>query len=112
MRALPDRKILPVSDVFRSALLRTPVEVRDELPVGGAGGIEFLVPLGDRCLQVDDLLFQMGNASLQSIDVGGSADAGFAPCFGAEQFGEPLLQPTNMSGLADDLARGVGEVGL
>lgn len=56
--------------------MRASVEVHDEFPVGGAGGIEFLVPLGDRGLQVNDLLHQMGDTSLQGADVGGIADIG------------------------------------
>jgi hypothetical protein len=57
-------------------------------------------------------LFQVGDAALELIDVGGSAKARLAPGLLAQQLGEFLLQLPDVGGLAGDLAVGVGQVGL
>jgi hypothetical protein len=63
-------------------------------------------------LQVDDLLFELGDALLQGVHVDRGADACLAPGVVAEQFGQPLLKAPDLGGLAGDLAVCIGEVGL
>ncbi|MGW2050921.1 hypothetical protein ACWCPF_38015 [Streptomyces sp. NPDC001858] len=50
-----------------------------ELAVGAADGGEVVVPVLERELQVDQLLFEGGDAGLELFGLVGAADAGLAP---------------------------------
>jgi len=63
------------------------VDLGHEFSVGAACGGEFLVAGFQLQAHVDDLLFEVDDAPLQLVDVGGRAEAGGLPRLLAEQFG-------------------------
>jgi hypothetical protein len=65
--------------------------VSDQFPVGCSCGIEILAAFLTLTGEVDDLLFDVGDAVLELIDVAGYAEAGLAPGLLTQQFGELLL---------------------
>ena len=71
---------------------RSPVGGRDvdtghEFAVGGARGGEVFIAFVEFEAQVDDLLFEVSDLLVEGVDVGGGAQARFAPCLLAERFG-------------------------
>ena len=74
------------------------IELRHELAVGGTGSVEVLVPLGQAEPQVRCLLLKMGDLLLQGVDVGGGAEARFAPGLLAERFGQALFELPDAGG--------------
>lgn len=80
------------------------------MPVGGPGGLEFLIAFLGLVLQLDDLLLQLGDPTLQLINVGRGAQARLSPDLLPEQLGQFLLQLPDAGGLSGDLALRVGQV--
>lgn len=56
---------------------------------------------------MDDLLFELGDATLELVDVGWRAETGLAPGLLDELLGQFPLQLPDAGGLAGDLAVGV-----
>ena len=68
------------------------VESGHEFAVGGAGGGEVFVAFVELLLQVEVVLFELGDALVEGVDVGWGAEPGLAPGLFAERFGEPFLE--------------------
>ena len=68
------------------------VEPGHEFAVGGAGGGEVFVAFVELQVQVDGLLFEVGDLLVEGVDVGRGAEPGLAPGVFAECFGEALLE--------------------
>jgi hypothetical protein len=77
----------------------SPVQVGEELPVGGPGGLEFLIAFLGLVLQLDDLLLHLGDLTLQLINVGRGAQARLSPDLLPEQLGQCLLQLPDAGGI-------------
>ena len=68
------------------------VESGHEFAVGGAGCGEIFVAFVELLLKVEVLLFEMADALVVGVDIGGGAEPGLAPGLFTERFREPLLQ--------------------
>ena len=68
------------------------VESGHEFAVGGAGCGEVFVAFVELVLKVEVVLFELADALVEGVDVGGGTESGFAPRVFAERFGQPLLQ--------------------
>jgi hypothetical protein len=81
------------------------VELGDELSVGCAGGVEFVVAVGELPSQFDGPLFESGDLGLQGFGVWRVAE----PCAGpdglAELFDEALFERADVGVLAAELGR-------
>jgi hypothetical protein len=71
-----------------------------EVTVGSSGCVEFLVAFGKLVGEVDDLLFELGDAALHLVGVVGRAESAVAPGLIAEEFGELVLQQPGFELLA------------
>jgi hypothetical protein len=88
------------------------VEAGDEFAVGGARGGEVLVSLVEFEFQVDDLLFEVGDAVRELVDVGRRGEPGLVPGLLAERGGQASFELLVAGGEADGaLVRGE-QVGL
>ena len=88
------------------------VEPGHQFAVGGAGGGEVLVAFFELQPEVDDLLFEVDDALLKLVDVGGGAESGCAPGLFAEQFGQAFLELVDAGGHAGGALLGGEQVGL
>jgi hypothetical protein len=68
------------------------VESGHEFAVGGACCGEVFVAFGELVLKVEVALFELADALVEGVDVGGGTESGFAPRVFAERFRQPLLQ--------------------
>jgi len=68
------------------------VESSHEFAVGGAGGGEVFVAFVELLLKVEVVLFELADALVEGIDVGGGAEPGLVPGLFAERLREPLFQ--------------------
>ena len=68
------------------------VESGHEFAVGGAGGGEVFVAFVELLLKVEVVLFEMADAMVEGVDIGGGTEPGLAPRLFAECLGEPLLE--------------------
>ena len=66
------------------------VEPGHEFSVGGAGGGEVFVAFVELLSKVEVVLFELADALVECVDVGGGAESGLAPGVFAECFGESL----------------------
>jgi hypothetical protein len=96
------------------------VELGHELSAGGTGSREVFVAFLELELQVEDLLFQVGDLLAEGVDVGGGAEPGLAPGLVAESFGQAFFQVLDAGGEPDgafvcceeiSLQRGPGDSG-
>lgn len=88
-----------------------PVERRHELAVGCTGGVEVVDLVGELTPQFDDVLFEIGDAALQGVDVVRGAEAGHPPRLVAEGFGQAVTQLSVLAGEAVCSVVGASEVG-
>jgi hypothetical protein len=68
------------------------VEPGHEFAVGGAGGGEVFVAFVELLLKVEVVLFELADALVEGVDVGGGTEPGFAPGLLTERFRQPLLE--------------------
>ena len=68
------------------------VESGHEFAVGGAGGGEVIVAFVELLSKVEGVLFELADALVEGVDVGGGAEPRLAPGLFTERFGQPLLQ--------------------
>ncbi|MEU8434740.1 hypothetical protein AB0F18_17835 [Streptomyces sp. NPDC029216] len=76
------------------------VELGHELVVGSAGDGEVVVAFLEFQFQVDRLLFEGGDPSLELLGVIGAADARLAPDLLAECLAEALFEAADLGGEA------------
>ncbi|WEO92822.1 hypothetical protein A6P39_001095 [Streptomyces sp. FXJ1.172] len=88
------------------------VELGHELPVGRAGGGEVVVTVLEREFQVDDLLFEGGDAGLELFGVVGAANAGLAPDLLAQDLAEAGFETPDVSGKAGGAGVSCRQAGL
>ena len=88
------------------------VELGHELPVGGSGGVEFLIAFFEFQTEFHRLLLKADDPLLQSVDVFGCAQAGLPPCLLTERFGEPAFELLDARGQTGDALLGVEKVRL
>lgn len=62
-----------------TAMTRSAVELGHQLTVCGAGGFEAFVPFREFAAEVENLLFRLGGAACERLDVGRGAEAGGFP---------------------------------
>ncbi len=93
------------------AVLSGVVHVRERLSVGGPRRFESLVTFFQLVSQLDDLLFQGHNLSLEPVDICGCPQPGFVPCLLAEQLGQLLLRLLVVAGQSPDAGLGLGRIG-
>ena len=74
-------------DVLRGGWSAGGVEAGDEFAVGGACGGEVLVSFVEFEFQVEDLLFEVGDAVSELVDVVRRGEPGLAPGLLAERCG-------------------------
>ena len=68
------------------------VESGHEFAVGGAGCGEVFLAFGELVLKVEVVLFELADALVECVDVGGGTESGFAPRVFAERLAQSLLQ--------------------
>ena len=68
------------------------VESGHEFAVGGAGGGEVFLAFVELLLKAEVVLFELADALVEGVDVGGGAEPGLVPGLFTERFGQPLLQ--------------------
>jgi hypothetical protein len=68
------------------------VESGHEFTVGGAGGGEVFIAFVELLLKVEVVLFELADALVEGVDIGGGAEPGLAPGLFTERLGEPLLE--------------------
>jgi hypothetical protein len=68
------------------------VESGHEFAVGGAGGGEVFIAFVELLLKVEVVLFELADALVEGVDIGGGAEPGLAPGLFTERLGEPLLE--------------------
>ncbi|MEV5543709.1 hypothetical protein AB0L13_43560 [Saccharopolyspora shandongensis] len=76
-----------------------PVQLVDEVTVGSSGCVKFLIAFSKLIREVNDLLFELGDAAFEVVDVVGGAESALAPGLIAEEFGELVLQQSDSGGL-------------
>src|SRR5258708_1511796 len=68
------------------------VESGHEFSVGGSGSGQVFLAFVELLLKVEVVLFELADALVEGVDVGGGTEPGLAPGLFAERFGKPLLQ--------------------
>ncbi|MEU9677818.1 hypothetical protein AB0D92_30455 [Streptomyces parvus] len=74
------------------------VDLGHQLSVGRPRRGEVLVPFGEFCAEVEDLLFQLGDAAGEGFDVRRGAEAGGFPGRLPQGLGEASPSPTASTG--------------
>jgi hypothetical protein len=74
------------------------VELGYQLAVGRAGGSEVFVALFELELQVNGLMLEVGDLLVESADVGGGAEPGFAPGQLAERLRQAVFELLDAGG--------------
>jgi len=75
------------------------VDAEHEFAVRGLGGVEILGAFGELQAQVSGLLFEVDDALLELVDVGGRAEPGGPPGGVSEEFGQAFLELVDADGL-------------
>ena len=68
------------------------VESGHEFAIGGAGCGEVFRAFVELLLKVAVVLFELADALVEGVDIGGGTEPGLAPGLFTEPFGQPLLQ--------------------
>ncbi|MFD3742746.1 hypothetical protein [Streptomyces sp. NPDC058629] len=92
-------------------MMRSAVELSHQFTVRGAGGFEVLVPFRKLAAEVKNLLFQLGGAACERLDVGRGAEAGCFPSRLAQSRGQAPFEPGDVRGQSSVAGREVRDVG-
>ncbi|MCG7523292.1 hypothetical protein MHW47_02340 [Streptomyces sp. OfavH-34-F] len=77
---------------------RTTVDLDHEFPVRGACGGEALALFDEFSAEIEDLLFQLGGAACEGLDVGRGAEAGGIPSCLSQGLGQAPFEPGDVRG--------------
>ncbi|MGX1274944.1 hypothetical protein [Streptomyces phaeoluteigriseus] len=94
-----------------TAMTRSAVELSHQLTVGGAGGFEVLVPFREFAAKIENLLFQLGGAACERLDVGWGAEAGGLPSRLAQGLGQAPFESGDVGGQSPVAGGEVRDVG-
>ena len=108
-RSRPTRSSVIAS--FIEDWLWSPVERRHQLPVGGAGGSEFVVAVLQILLGVEELLLKFGDSVPQVGDFASWGEAGIVEDLFAEHFGESFGELGVLVTKAFVVCTEIGQVG-
>lgn len=92
-------------------MTRSAVELGHQLTVCGAGGFDVLVPFSEFAAKVENLLFQVGGAACERLDVGRGAEAGGFPSCLSQGLGQAPFEPGDVRGQLPITGREVRDVG-
>ncbi|MEU2589017.1 hypothetical protein ABZ612_40760 [Streptomyces avermitilis] len=98
-------------EVAVTAMTRSAVELGHQLTVCGAGGFDVLVPFSEFAAKVENLLFQVGGAACERLDVGRGAEAGGFPSCLSQGLGQAPFEPGDVRGQLPVAGREVRDVG-
>ncbi|WP_331743809.1 hypothetical protein OH809_43905 (plasmid) [Streptomyces sp. NBC_00873] len=87
------------------------VDLRHQFTIRSAGGFEVLVAFGEFAAQIEDLLFQLGGAACERLDVGWGAEAGGFPDCLAQGLGQAPFESGDVCGQSPVVGREVRDVG-
>ena len=87
-----------------------PVKPGHELAVGGPCRVELVVAFCELPALLCGVLFQLGDAAVETVDVVGAAEAGLPPGLFAELLGQSLAELGVLAGQTGDAVMSVGEV--
>jgi hypothetical protein len=93
-----------------AAMGQSAVDLGHQLAIGRPRRSEVLVPLGEFCAEVEDLLFQLGDAAGERFDVRRGAEAGGFLSRLPQGLGEASFEPGDVCGRAAVAGREVRDV--
>ncbi|MFD7003312.1 hypothetical protein ACFWA5_45480 [Streptomyces mirabilis] len=91
---------------------RFSVELAHEIPDGRAGGVQLVALVLELELQIDNLLFEGGDAGFEPLCVDRPADADLAPDLFAQHLAEAVFEAADLGGEPGGAGIGRQEVGL